>query len=920
MGQDARFRRTVQGRRGKIGTMLIPRRIVLIGAVMLAVVLVPAAITFYTDWLWFGETGYSRVFLKTLTAQSQLGAAAMGLAFVTLFANVLIALRTLTPRDWVLVTREGPISISLDRRRVQPAATALVGVVAILLGVWASGQWQGWLMFQHAQPFGESDPILGRDIGFYIFRLGFLEVVRGFLMVLVLASALAAGAIYTLAGALNWNRGARIGGSARRHLAALAACAFLLLAFGAYLDVPELLIRPAGIVHGVANVDDAVRIPALRVLMVAALVGAGLALFQAVTVPLWPIGAAVLLYVGVAIAGSAAAGVMHRFVIAPNEQARETPYIEHNIAATRKAFALDRVEEREVSGDSTLTRADIDANTETLGNVRLWDHQPLLQTFAQIQEIRTYYDFVSVHNDRYRIDGQYRQIMLSARELNSESLPNRNWINERLTFTHGYGVTLGPVNQVTPEGLPVLFIKDLPPQSTVDLTIDEPSIYYGQLSNDHVFVKTRAREFHYPRGEDNVYTTYEGTGGVELSNLLRRVLFSIRFRSFKTLLSEDITSESRVMFYRRLSERVARIAPFLRYDADPYLVISNGRLVWVQDGYTISGRYPYATPAPNGINYIRNSVKATVDAFHGTVRFYLIDETDPIALTLKGAYPDLFLPITEMPEDMRSRLRYPEGIFALQAAVYATYHMTNPSVFYNKEDLWEVPAIDGDARAQLMQPYYTIMRLPGERQAEFIQMLPFTPARKDNMASWMVARSDGENYGRMMVFQFPKQKVVFGPRQVVARINQDQVIAPQITLWNQQGSEVLQGTLLVIPIEESLIYIRPLYLRSAGGRIPELKRVIVAHQNHIVMEETLDAALNRLFPRGGAPSAPAIAAPAGAPPSPLPPSPESSDELSSRAMEHYQRAIQAQRDGNWALYGEEIKRLGEALAEMRRTK
>ena len=407
--------------------------------------------------------------------------------------------------------------------------------------------------------------------------------------------------------------------------------------------------------------------------------------------------------------------------------------------------------------------------------------------------------------------------MLSARELNSESLPNRNWINERLTFTHGYGVTLGPVNQVTPEGLPVLFIRDLPPQSNVDLTIDEPSIYYGQLSNDHVFVKTRAREFHYPRGDDNVYTSYEGTGGVPLSSFFRKALFSFRFRSFKTLLSEDITTESRVMFYRRLSERVGRIAPFLRYDGDPYLVISNGRLVWVQDAYTVTGRYPYSTPAPNGINYIRNSVKATVDAFHGTVRFYLLDDKDPIAQTYRQAFPDLFVPMSEMPEDMRTRLRYPEGIFAMQAAVYATYHMTNPSVFYNKEDLWEVPAIDADPRPQMMQPYYTVMRLPGEPQAEFIQMLPFTPARKDNLASWMVARSDGDNYGRMMVFQFPKQKVVFGPRQVVARINQDQVISPQITLWNQQGSEVLQGTLLVIPIEESLIYIRPLYLR-VGGR------------------------------------------------------------------------------------------------------
>jgi uncharacterized membrane protein (UPF0182 family) len=898
--------------------MRFSRRIVVVGVVLLAIVLLPAAVTFYTDWLWFVETGYQQVFLGTLKAQSQLGAAAMGLAFVALFANVMVALRTLAPRDWVLVTREGPISISLDRRRVQPAATALAGVVAVLFGVWASSQWQSWLMFQHAQPFNERDPILGYDIGFYIFRLQFLELVRGFLLALVVASGLAAGAIYSLAGALDWNRGARIGRPARRHLAALAACVFLLLAFGAYLDVPELLVRPAGIVHGVANVDAAVRIPALRALMVAALAGAGLALFQAASVRLWPIGVAAVLYLGVAIGGSAAAGVMQRFVIAPNEQVRETPYIEHNIAATRKAFALDRVEEREVSGDSLLTRADIDANAETLGNVRLWDHQPLLQTFAQIQEIRTYYDFVSVHNDRYRINGQYRQIMLSARELNSDSLPNRNWINERLTFTHGYGVTLGPVNQVTPEGLPVLFIKDLPPQSTVDLKIDEPSIYYGQLSNDHVFVKTRAREFHYPRGEDNVYTSYEGTGGVPMSSLLRRVLFSIRFRSFKTLLSEDITNESRVMFYRRLSQRVSRIAPFLRYDPDPYLVISNGRLVWVEDGYTVSGRYPYSTPAVNGINYIRNSVKATVDAFHGTVRFYLMDDADPVALTLRSAFPDLFVPLSDMPEDMRTRLRYPEGIFSMQAAVYATYHMTNPSVFYNKEDLWEVPAIDGEARPQLMQPYYTVMRLPGERQAEFIQMLPFTPARKDNLASWMVARSDGEHYGRMLVFQFPKQKVVFGPRQVVARINQDQVISPQITLWNQQGSEVLQGTLLVIPIEESLIYIRPLYLRAAGGRIPELKRVIVAYQNHIVMEETLDVALNRLFPRGGGPTTPPPTSPSGASPAPAAPlAPESSDELSARAMDHYRRALQAQREGNWAQYGEEIKRLGEVLEAMR---
>jgi uncharacterized membrane protein (UPF0182 family) len=900
--------------------MRFPRRFLFIGAALLAVALLPATVTFYTDWLWFGETGYQQIFLRTLTAQSQLGAAAIGLAFIVLYVNVLTAMRTLSPRDWVVVTREGPISISLDRRKIQPAATAVVGVVALLFGLWASSQWQPWLMFRHAQPFGEADPILGYDISFYVFRLPFLERLRGFVIALLFVSALLAGAVYALAGAVNFNRLTRIAGPVRRHLAALAAGLMLAFAFGAYLDVPELLTKPAGIIYGVANVDAAVRIPALRVLLAAALVGAALALFQMTTASWWPIVTAVLLYVLVTIGGSMAAGLMQRFVIAPNEQARETPYIEHNIAATRKAFALDQVEEREVSGDSELTRSDIDANSDTLGNVRLWDHQPLLQTFAQIQEIRTYYDFVSVHNDRYRINGQYRQIMLSARELNSESLPNRNWINERLTFTHGYGVTLGPVNQVTPEGLPVLFIKDLPPQSSVDLTIEEPSIYYGQLSNDHVFVRTKAREFHYPRGEDNVYSSYEGTGGVPMSSFFRRALFSMRFRSFKLLLSNDITNESRVMFYRQLSQRVARVAPFLRYDAEPYLVISNGRLVWVQDAYTITSRYPYSTPAANGVNYIRNSVKATVDAFHGTVRFYLVDDTDPIARTLQAIFPDLFHPLAEMPEDMRTRLRYPEGIFSLQAAMYATYHMTNPSVFYNKEDLWEVPAIESEPRAQVMQPYYAVMRLPGEQSAEFIQMLPFTPARKDNLASWVVARSDGEHYGRLLVFQFPKQKVVFGPRQIVARINQDQAISPQITLWNQQGSEVLQGTLLVIPIEESLLYVRPLYLRSAGGRIPELKRVIVAYQNLIVMEETLDLALNRLFPPGGTPAVRPtlpIAAPDDQSAAPVL-APPASDDLAARAADHYRRALQAQRDGNWALYGEEIKKLGEVLEQMRR--
>jgi uncharacterized membrane protein (UPF0182 family) len=887
--------------------------------VFFLVVIVPALVTFYTDWLWFGETGYREVFLKRLTAQGGLAAVAGIVAFGVLLGNVWLAARMISPRALVVQTREGPITVPLDRRRVRAVGTVVAVAIALMTALFASSHWQNWLLFRHGQPFGDVDPLLGYDVAFYLFQFPFLDALRGYLLALTAFGILVSGAAYLVAGVIDINLGGggvRVAPQAKRHLGVLVAALLVVLAFSAYLDMPRLLTTPAGIIHGAANVDVAVRMPVLRALMVVSLLAAGLALYQTTVASWWPIMTAAALYIVVSAGGAAGAALMQRFVVAPNEQVRETPFIEHNIRATRKAFGLDNVEEREVSGDALLSRADIDANAATLGNVPLWDHEPLLQTFAQIQEIRTYYDFVSVHNDRYRINGQNRQIMLSARELNSESLPNRNWINERLTFTHGYGVTLGPVNQVTPEGLPVLFIKDLPPQSSVDLTIDEPSIYYGQRSSDHVFVKTQAGEFHYPRGDDNVYAAYEGRGGVAMTSFFHRLLFSIRFRSMRLLLSDDITNESRVMFYRRVSERVRKIVPFIQYDPDPYLLISDGRLLWLQDGYTTSRRYPYSTPAVNGINYIRNSVKATVDAYHGTVTFYLIDESDPVALTLHRIFPTLFRPLREMPDDMRTRLRYPQGIFALQTAMYATYHMTNPAVFYNKEDLWEIPAIGTTQAQQPMQPYYTMMRLPGEREPEFMQMLPFTPARKDNLASWMVARSDGEHYGRMLVFQFPKQKVVFGPRQIVARINQDQVIAPQITLWNQQGSEVLQGTLLVIPIEESLIYIRPLYLRAAGGRIPELKRVIVAHQNQIVMEETLDKALDRLFLSGGEPARvpPARLEEAAAVDSESSQAPDGA--LATRAQEHYQRAIQAQRDGNWALYGEEIRRLGEILNQL----
>ena len=698
----------------------------------------------------------------------------------------------------------------------------------------------------------------------------------------------------------------------------------MVLAFGAWLRIPHLLTEQSGVVFGASYVDVHARMPAYRVLIVAALAGAGLAVYQAFAQRFFPIVLAIGLYVVVAVGGSAYSGVIQRFIVGPNEQVREIPYIQNNIKATRAAFALDKVEERSLSGDARLSRADLERNAATIENVPLWNEQQLLDTFGQIQEIRTYYDFASVDNDRYIIDGKYRQIMLSARELNSRSLPSRTWINEQLTFTHGYGLTLGPVNEVTPEGLPVLFIRDLPLTSSVDLKVTQPAVYFGELPETDVFVNTKTEEFDYPRGEDNVFATYQGQGGVPLGGLFRRLMFAIRFRSTDTFFSPTLTPESRVMMHRRISERVARIAPFLTFDSDPYLAISDGRLIWIQDAYTTSNRYPYASAA-GGVNYIRNSVKVTIDAYHGTTTFHLLDTADPVAATISRVFPSLFKPLSAMPEDLRQRLKYPQTIFSIQAAMFATFHMTNPAVFYNREDQWEVPSFDvkrtGGADGAVLHDDEAAGRIgPGGTS----RCSPFTPRQKDNLAAWMAARSDGEHYGRLVVFQFPKQTVIFGPRQVAARISQDQVIAPQITLWNQQGSEVIQGTLLVIPIEESLLYIRPLYLRAAGGRIPELKRVIVAYQNQIVMEATLDEALGRLFPKGGQPAAAAAAAveaPAASSTTPAKPTsaaPAASDvaALTLQARETYERAMKAQREGNWAQDGEEIKRLGEILAQL----
>ena len=899
----------------------MPVRFIFLLVFLLLFMVVPSTVELLTEWFWFDEVNFTDIFIRSLTAKATMGAVVFLVAFGALAGNLRLALGRVS-KPYLLFPGGGDIQpISLNRSQLQMLGTGVAALAALFLGLFASNEWLTWLQFQHATPFGQTDPLFGRDVGFYVFTMPFLDLARYLTLAVVVLSLLGSAAAYVVAGtlALDPTRGVVVGDEARRHLGLIIAALFLLFAFGAYLDVPRILTTPAGIIHGAAYVDVALRIPVLRALLVVALLGAGLSVLTAMTSRNTPLFAAVGLYVLVTVGGNLGSVAVQRLIVTPDEQQREAPYIVRNIEATRQAFGLETIDARELSGDATLTAADIDNNTETINNVRLWDHGPLLDTFGQLQEIRTYYDFVSVDNDRYFIDGEYRQIMLSSRELNSDSLPNRSWVNEHLQYTHGFGVALGPVNQVTEEGLPVLFIQDLPPTSSVDLPVDQPSVYFGELTNDYVIVNTDTDEFHYPEGDDNVSTRYDGAGGVAMSSLARQLLFAVRFRAYEILVASQLGSDSRILYHRNILDRVTTIAPFLRYDSDPYLVISEGRLVWMLDAYTISDRYPYATPAANGVNYIRNAVKIVIDAYDGTTTFYLADASEPMARTLQAIFPGFLHPLDEMSDDLRAHIRYPEGLFSLQTSIYSTYHMTNPEVFYNREDQWEVPVIDNEQ----MQPYYTIMRLPGESRAEFIQMLPFTPRGKNNLAAWMVARSDGDQYGKLLVFQFPKQKVIFGPSQIVARINQDQEISPQITLWNQQGSEVIQGTLLVIPIEEALLYVRPLYLRADGGRIPELKFVIVAYQNQIVMETTLDLALNRLFgsdpspgslPTGAILAAAELPAEAGAPP-PVNPG-TAANPLITEAATHYRRALDAQRQGNWAEYGDEIEQLGEVLERM----
>ncbi|MDP3964630.1 MAG: UPF0182 family protein, partial [bacterium] len=853
---------------------------IIISLVVTALVILLALATslfgIVTDWWWFSELGYLGIFTTILSAKVLIGASVTAFVFLFLWLNIFFARRASPLSSRVITFPDGK-----DRSRMRTIEVGrvigrlswpIIGLISVILGFTAAAQWETVLTFLNAVPFGTEDPQFGRDIGYYVFTLPFITAVLSIAFTMVVATTISVFMVYLALGAYEMRQNVRnvifgrfrsVVGAARRHVSLLGFVFFALLSAHAYfVSLPRLVYSDTGPLTGASYTDVTIQIPVLQISAALALLLSFALLISSFRSFKRLFSWTLTLYIVFIIVGTwLLPWGVQKFIVQPNELVKETKFIERHIQATQSAFGLDNIVKRDLPGESTLTYSDIEENQLTIQNVRLWDRDPLLDTFGQLQEIRTYYDFISVDNDRYTIDGDYRQVLLSPRELNAASLPQRNFINEHLTFTHGYGLTLGPVNEVTPEGLPVLFVKDLPPASEVDsLKVSRPEIYYGELANDFVVTNTASKEFNYPAGEENVFTEYEGGGGVPIDSFLKRLFFSLRFQSLKLLFSNDVHEESRILFYRDIDERVRKLLPFLSFDSDPYLVVDeNGGLQWIIDAYTSTDSYPYSEHVSdcrfslpgygigcNKLNYIRNSVKVVVDAYSGDLLVYVSDPDDPIIQTYDKVFDGSFLPIAEMSENLKTHIRYPEDLFTFQTELYSIYHMEEPQIFYNREDQWQVPKLPGQASSDPLMRHM-IMRLPEEESEEFILMLPFTPREKDNLSAWMVARNDGDSYGELVVYRFPKQTLVFGPTQIINRINQDPEISRQFSLWDQRGSEVIRGNLLVIPIKTSLLYVQPIYLRAEGGKIPELKRVIAAYNNRISMEETLDEALLQLF-------------------------------------------------------------------------
>jgi uncharacterized membrane protein (UPF0182 family) len=856
---------------GDVALRMRPRRrgiarlalLAVVGAVLLGG---STAASYYVDALWFGSLGYAPVFWTRLNLQAATFASFSLLTFLVVY----VVFRALKPDRLDALTGA---TILVNRRPVAlPVARFLnligVGLSALIAAVTGANIAERWMTLalyweapRHATML---DPIFGRSLDFYLFTLPAAQLITGWLLTLTVIGCAMAAVSAALAGGGRLVRARQIDADQARLWRGVSigiAAVQLALAARVYLGRFDRLFQDGTIFSGVTYTDAHITLTGMLIVAVAFVAGSALAAACAIR-PLprrWLVVSvvpAVTCYLIVAAVSS----YVSSFIVQPNQLVKERPFIAHNIEMTRQAYALDRIETHAFPADTGIEALEAANNQATLENIRLWDWRALQDTLRQIQEIRTYYDFPDIDIDRYRIGGSVRQMMLATRELNVDKLPqsSRNWINEKLIYTHGYGVTMNPVNGFTPEGLPTLVLSNMPIQSTIpELTVTRPEIYFGELTNTDVYVKTRQKEFNYPQGDANNLTSYQGSGGIRLGGLLRRTLIALdRGDLSKLPFSDDVNSESRLLMRRRLSERVHELAPFLTLDADPYVIVGeDGRIRWLMDAFTTSDYYPFARRYLLGnerINYIRNSVKILIDAYSGETTFYVFDSKDPIIAAYRAIFPVLFADASAMPAAVRKHVRYPELLLNVQAAVYDLYHMTDPDVFYNREDLWSVATEIAmqNQRQQVMEPNFVLMTLPGERSSEFIAILPFTPANRNNLIGWIAGRSDGEHYGEAVVYNFPKTKLIDGPLQIEARIDQNAQLSGQLTLWNQQGSHVRRGSLIVIPIGRALLYAEPIYLQANRSPMPELRLVVLAVQDRLAYGPTFETAMAALFGAG----------------------------------------------------------------------
>lgn len=832
-----------------------PRFIRLILFIAIPLFLLSISSTWIFEWMWLEELGYSQIFWTLRGTQVILTIGAFLIAatyFITNFrylANQLkyVNLNT-TPLQGVNVN----FSSDFTNKRMKQFFTLAGFVIALLFAFSFYIRWDESLRFISGVEFGEVDPLFGKDIGFYMFDLPFLNVLQGSLVSIVFLTLAILVLVYVFTGEFRIQSFTTFDARDKvlNHITVNAGIWLLLLAWGFFLERYELLFKSDGIVYGAGYTDVMIQLPSIWILFILSLL-LSLIFFLTRWVKLTKYIPAVLaLFVAVIILGRVLIpSMVQQFNVEPNELELETPYLEKNIQMTRLAYNLHNVEEVEYQADDTLGISDIRNNQDAVDNIRLWDPRLLIGTYKQLQEIRSYYEFYTVDNDRYTVDGDVKQMMLSAREIARE-LPSQSntWVNRHMQYTHGYGMVMSPVTETNSQGEPILVVRNLPPvYESDDLRVENPAIYYGENSSGYYIVNSGVEELHYPEGDENVYINYDGTGGIPFNNMFRKLLFAWELSDMNILLSDYIRDDSRLQTWRSVQERIHKITPFLQLDSDPYLVLNDGRLHWIQDAYTTSSYFPYSEQYQGRYNYIRNSVKIVVDAYNGDVNYYVIDEEDPVLKVYQEIFPDLFKPRSELPSDMENHFRYPQDLFEIQIETFARYHMTAPQVFYNQEDLWTRPNEKYGGQQLIMEPYYVLARLPGDRKLEFMLISPLTPENRDNMISWMAAKSDAENYGDLVVYKLPKERLIYGPAQIEARIDQDPEISRQIALWDQRGSRVIRGNLMVIPVENSFLYVEPVFLLAEGVDIPQLQRVIVAIGDDISMQPTIEQAIFDLF-------------------------------------------------------------------------